>query len=232
MVGRDEGRAVKKRCGEEKVERSYDILIVGGGIIGSSIAMALVERGGGEIGVVDVDLSGKWSSSERNAGGVRATWEQPINIKLAKRSISFYEKIAADVGFQQRGYLWLHDEAGWKRTADWLTIQREAGCVIECLNPAEVQHRFPFLDRLEGVAGATFSPRDGLINPNLLKLYYRDQASSGVDWIDRHLIEGVVIEGGGVKKIRLREVPSEDAIGRFLKGEGLPAGGAVSEVRV
>ena len=55
------------------MERTH-VLIAGGGIIGSAIACALVERGVGDVCVVDLDLQGTYASSELNAGGVRATW--------------------------------------------------------------------------------------------------------------------------------------------------------------
>src|SRR5581483_2442996 len=213
------------------MERSYDILIIGGGIIGSSIAMALSKRKGGKIGVVDVDLSGAWGSSERNAGGVRATWEQPVNIALARRSISFYETIASEVGFHQRGYLWLYDEDQWMKGSDRRERQKEGGLSIEILGPSEIQRRFPFLDLLEGVFSATFSPRDGLINPNLLKLYYRRRAE-GVDWIDRRVVERVELHGKGIGRVRLREVGAEAEVERFLKEGRVPEQGAVSEVEV
>jgi len=214
------------------LEKSYDILIVGGGIIGSSLAMALAERGQKEIGVVDVDLSGRWSSSERNAGGVRAFWEQPVNINLSNLSISFFEKVSPEVGFHQKGYLWLHDEAGWKTIGARSTHLKENGCEIKRLSLKEIQQGFPFLDRLDGISGGTFSPRDGLINPNLLKHYYRDQAFTGVDWIDQHEVEAVVVEGERVKQVRLREIGDEKDIARFLKEATPPAGGTVSEVAV
>ncbi|MFQ5579068.1 MAG: NAD(P)/FAD-dependent oxidoreductase [Nitrospiria bacterium] len=212
------------------MEKSYDVLIVGGGIIGSSLAMALAERGQREIGVVDADLSGRWSSSERNAGGVRSFWEQPVNINLSRKSISFYEQVAARVGFHQKGYLWLYDEAGWKTLDKCIAPLKENGCEVLRLNPEEIQERFPFLDRLEGVSGGTYSPHDGLINPNLLKEYYRDQALPGVDWVDRHLVEGVSFDEGSVKKVRLRKVPDEKDIESFLKESTSPAGGTASEV--
>lgn len=214
------------------MKRSYDILIIGGGIIGSSIAMALSKKGAGPIGVVDVDLSGTWGSSERNAGGVRATWEQPVNIDLARQSIAFYEKIASEVGFHQTGYLWLYDERQWEKAADRVERQRRAGLQIETLGPAEIRKRFPILDRLDGVSSATFSPQDGLINPNLLKLYYRRHASEGVEWIDRRLVEGVRMEGERVRSILLREVGSETEVEQFLKEGSLPGGGSVSEIEV
>ncbi len=214
------------------MEQSYDILIIGGGIIGSSIAMALSEKGAGRVGVVDVDLSGTWGSSERNAGGVRATWEQPVNIDLARQSISFYEKIASEVGFHQKGYLWLYDEAQWEKAAARLTLQRKAGLPIETLNPSEIQKRFPFLDRLEGIASATFSKKEGLINPNLLKLYYRGRASKRIDWIDRHLVEAIEMEGGRARKVRLREVGSEEEVAQFLKEGSLSNQGRLSEIEV
>ncbi|TAK06326.1 MAG: FAD-binding oxidoreductase [Candidatus Manganitrophaceae bacterium] len=213
------------RKGGGKLERSFDILIVGGGIIGSSIAKALAERDGGRIGVVDIDLSGTWGSTERNAGGVRATWEQPINIELAKHSIAYYEQFAEEVGFQQKGYLWLYSPEQWRRAPERLALQRRLGVPIEALTPAEVQARFPFLDRLEGVAAATFSPRDGLINPNLLKRHYRRIASErGVTWIDRHAVERIIFEAGRLRRVRLREVPSQEEVERFLKEGGLSEG--------
>ena len=51
-----------------------EILIVGGGIIGTSLAWALAERGASGVTVVDLDLAGVYASSELNAGGARATW--------------------------------------------------------------------------------------------------------------------------------------------------------------
>ena len=57
--------------------------------MGSAVAMGLAERGLKPL-VVDLDLSGRLSSSEKNAGGVRATWWQPVNIRLCRDSIPAY----------------------------------------------------------------------------------------------------------------------------------------------
>src|SRR5215831_11993994 len=150
----------------------FDVCVVGAGIVGSSIAMALAERNLKTI-AVDLDLSGRLSSSEKNAGGVRATWWQPVNIILCRATIQFYEKIATQVGFRQKGYLWLYDDATWPQALAHVELQRSLGHPIEILSASEVSGRFPEIDKLDGIAGATFSPRDGLINPNLLKEYYR-----------------------------------------------------------
>ncbi len=166
--------------------------IVGAGIVGSSLAMALGERGVRAV-CVDIDLSGRLSSSERNAGGVRATWWQPVNIILCRASIEYYEKIAAEVGFRQRGYLWLYDAQTWPGAVSHLEVQRGLGHPIEELTAAEVGRRVPEIDRLDGIAGATFSPRDGLINPNLLKQHYRRRSRElGARYLDRVFINAIV----------------------------------------
>jgi len=218
---------------EKTLEKSYDILIVGGGIIGSSIAMALSDLGLSDIAVVDCDLSGKWGSSERNAGGIRAVWEQEVNVGLSKKSIAFYASHAEEIGFQQNGYLWLCDSARENKMDSWRDHLEHFEYLIESLTPLEIAKRFPFIDRLDGVSMAFFSPKDGLINPNLLKNYYRDQTSQAqVDWIDNHVLEEVTLESGRVSSVQLRALSSEDEVEHFLVDQMSPKGGCQTQLAV
>lgn len=86
----------------------FDVVIVGAGVIGSAVAMALSERGVSSIVVLDFDLSGEFSSSELNAGGVRGTWSNETNLRISKQTIEFFEKHAELVGYRPCGYLWMH----------------------------------------------------------------------------------------------------------------------------
>ena len=187
----------------------YDVVLIGGGIIGSSVAMALAGRGL-RIAVADIDLSGRLSSSEKNAGGVRATWWQPVNIRLCRDSIRYYESIRDEVGFRQKGYLWLYDSNTWPRACDHLELQRSLGHPIEALTPAEVNRRVPEIDKLDGIAGATFSPKDGLINPNLLKEHYRERSrAGGAEYLDRVYVHAGTVESD---EVRLQCWQSDDTL--------------------
>jgi sarcosine oxidase, subunit beta len=214
-----------------------DVAIVGAGIIGSSLAMALGERGVTTT-VVDVDLSGRLSSSERNAGGVRATWWQPVNIAVCRASIEYYETIAAEVGFRQHGYLWLYDADTFAKAVGHLEVQRQLGHPIEQLTPAEVTRRVPEIDRLEGVAGATFAPRDGLINPNLLKQHYRTRSQElGSRYLDRVFIHEIEPQAGEVVIgcWQADESLPEDGLLRLMaqdaRGDAQPEMGHLFELR-
>ena len=93
------------------MEEHVDVLIAGGGVIGSAIACSLVERGIRDVVVVDLDLHGRYASSELNAGGVRATWWQEVNIAACRDTIAYFEAHAAAFSFRQAGYLWLYELA-------------------------------------------------------------------------------------------------------------------------
>src|SRR4051794_8361280 len=101
--------------------------IVGGGIIGSAIAYELSRRGLKDIHVLDPDLAGTWSSTERNAGGVRHLWQHRINVELARHSIKLFSDIGEQIGFQRTGYLWLYSSNQRAEADRLLTHTRNMG---------------------------------------------------------------------------------------------------------
>lgn len=199
-----EGASFNPSPGPVKV----DTLIIGAGVIGSSVAMNLAEQAGAgagqEIRVIDFDLEGALSSTELNAGGVRATWNQPINIRLSARTIDYLASpvVASEVGYRACGYLWLHTP---ERLPIALRASRAqttiAGWPVEAWDVAELRRRAPIIDKVSDLAGAIFSPRDGLVNPNRVKGHFRERARGlGVRFDDRILLKGATaLEGGGFR---------------------------------
>ena len=102
-----------------------NVLVLGGGVIGTSIAWALASRGVDGIVVVDLDLAGVYASSELNAGGARATWWQPVNIDSCRVTLDFFLEHKAQFGFRDRGYLWLYSDAAlYARAIEKRQLQR------------------------------------------------------------------------------------------------------------
>jgi sarcosine oxidase subunit beta len=194
-------------------------LIVGAGLAGSATAMHLAELGHGDVVVVDPDLAGARSSSELNAGGVRATWWQPVNVELCAATIDFLAEHRDEFTFREHGYLWLHGPARFREALGRIEMQNRFGREVEALAPADVARRWPFIDQLEGVAGATFSPRDGLVSPNAVKEHYRARArGAGVRFVDRRMVVGVARDGPRVARLELVGLEDEAGAAAALEG--------------
>lgn len=199
-------------------------LIAGGGLAGSALAMHLAEMGDDDVLVVDPDLAGERSSSERNAGGVRATWWQPVNVELCAATIAYLARHREELRFRERGYLWLHGPGRWPAAVAHVDMQNAHGREVELLSPAAVRRRWPFIDRLEGIAGATFSPRDGLVDPHAVREHYRARArAAGARFADRTLLAGVRREDGRVAAATLRRLPGAAAAAGALEAPGAAA---------
>lgn len=194
---------------------SFDFLFVGGGILGSSGAMALSkrleERGeNARIAVLDLDLEGEHSSTLKNAGGVRATWRNRANIELCKYSIDFYETIREEVQFRELGYFWLHDEEWWEEVNRNSNLYEEYGLSVE-LHPTRVVPEFlPFVDNLDGISGLSISRKAGLIDHYSLREYYRREAKQrGVVFLDKCYVREIIASGLTVREViayRLKEM--------------------------
>ena len=203
------------------------VVIVGGGIIGSSVAWSLAKRGVREVAVVDVDLAGIYAASELNAGGARATWWQPVNIETCSATLDFFREHREEFGFRERGYLWLYaDRDLFARALAKRALQNLRGLGVEALEPGAVCERFPLLDRsIHELVGATFSPRDGLVNPNAVRAHYRSHAERlGVRFLNRHYVTGVETQRVAGSAGSLRRVSALHVVGVRSPGAGDESG--------
>ena len=195
---------------------TYDVVIVGGGAIGSAIAYALMaEPGfGGTVLVVERDPSYEYCSSARATGGVRQQCSTPENIEIGLYGAQFVKEIgehlsvdgeAPDVGFREQGYLILATEAGIPALNPVLATQRAHGADISFLDPDALGGRFPWIVT-DGLAGASFGERnEGWLDPyGLLQAFRRKARDLGADYVHDEVVD-LTRDGDRVTAVVLRE---------------------------
>ncbi len=145
-----------------------EVVVVGAGIMGLSIAYHLATLGVTKVTVVDKSyLCG--GASGRNGGGVRAQWSSEANVRLMQESIricrDFANKMKINIWFRQGGYLFLarSEEMRGKLEAS-AKLQNDCGLPTRMLSPREAQKLVPELDT-DGLVAAAFNPEDGVVFP-------------------------------------------------------------------
>lgn len=145
-----------------------DVVIVGGGIVGLSLAYELARRGTTDVLVLDQAYLNAGASG-RNGGGVRAQWSTPTMIRLARRSLERCRTFAVEMGinvwFRRGGYLFLaptpEQVARLERNA---RLHAEHGLRTRILDPARALEVVPHLDPSRFLA-ASYNPDDGVVFP-------------------------------------------------------------------
>ena len=160
------------------------VVVIGGGVIGASVAHHLAARGVGDIVVIDRGERPGLGSTGKATGGFRAQYGTAINVRLsllAREMLSrFEEDTGVDPGYERAGYLWLAtSEAALTALDAGNRMQREEG-LHEALmvSPREIARMVPFV-ALEGVVGGAFCPTDGFIRPLAVLEGYRAAAERG-----------------------------------------------------
>ncbi|HWP44052.1 MAG TPA: FAD-dependent oxidoreductase, partial [Blastocatellia bacterium] len=200
-----------------------DAVIIGAGVLGSSVALGLTERSFGRVVVIDADLGGKLASSTLNVGGVRATWWWPINIELSLRSLEYFWTIRDEIAYRRLGYLWMYDEERWPRACEAISRQNDYGLGVQRLTPDEVMGRVREMDSIAGIAGATFSPLDGLVDSVQIKQHYQRRARAmGAEFLDRWFVTSISRDVDGWV-IKGRRIERSSQIDEYLIAE--PADG-------
>jgi heterotetrameric sarcosine oxidase beta subunit len=145
-----------------------DVVVIGAGIMGLSIAYHLARLGTKRVTVLDRSyLCG--GASGRNGGGVRAQWSSEANVRLMQESIRLCREFASEmkinVWFRQGGYLFLaRTEARAKMLEASVGLQNDCGLGTRMLTPREARKIVPELDP-NGILLCSYNPDDGVVFP-------------------------------------------------------------------
>jgi sarcosine oxidase subunit beta len=156
-----------------------DIVIIGAGIVGCSIAYHLAARGTAKIVMVEKDLicSGATGNS---AGGIRQQFATKVNVQLSLESLQMFhrmrEELEIDPEFRQAGYLFMATTPKeldlFRRQAEF---QRRHHIPVRIISTDEIRRIVPYV-QLDDIIGAAYCPTDGYAAPYEVSMGYASAA--------------------------------------------------------
>ena len=185
-----------------------DVVIIGGGIVGSSIAYHLTEAGCRNVLVLEREAHQGQGSTGKSMGGVRAQFATDVNIQMSLYSIDFFaafdETIGHPADYRPHGYLFV---ATSERHLSYLKANRERQAALGLKNVSlvtreEILEMVPQL-RGDDILGGTFCPTDGFVDPHSVMMGFmlRARERGARLWLGAE-VTGIDIEGGRVTGVR------------------------------
>jgi sarcosine oxidase subunit beta len=216
------------------MKRSADVVIIGGGCMGTSVAYHLARRGITDVVVIEREKMLGTGSTGRNAGGVRHQFSNDANIRLSIESIGLLERFADEVGytidFHQDGYLFLlSSQASVETFQKNVSLQRSLGVDVQWLCADEAERLAPGL-KADGVIGATFCQRDGIADPNGVTMGFAQSARAAGVVVERETeVTGIETTGGRIAAVttsqgRIDTPAVVNAAGPYARAIGRMAG--------
>src|SRR5579872_4029433 len=147
-----------------------DVVIIGGGIVGSSIAYHLTEAGSRSVLVIERESHQGKGSTGKSMGGVRAQFTTPVNIQMSLYSIPFYasfdERLDHPAGYRPQGYLFVATKPSHLEYLEKnQQLQKSLGLKdVRMISTAEITAMVPQL-RSDDILGGSFCPTDGFVDP-------------------------------------------------------------------
>ncbi|HIF38135.1 MAG TPA: FAD-binding oxidoreductase, partial [Gemmatimonadetes bacterium] len=152
------------------MNRTADVVIIGGGIMGMSIAYHLAVRGCSDVVLLEKEEQFGTGATGTNAGGVRHQFSTKVNIELSRRSIEmieqFPQEMDQEVDVNLCGYLFLLDNdrdlASFKEN---IVLQHSCGIETELLNPSEIARIAPQI-QIDDIISGAYCGKDGITDPH------------------------------------------------------------------
>ena len=184
-----------------------DVVVIGSGMVGSSVAYHLAQAGCTNVLVLEREAHQGKGSTGKSMGGVRAQFSTSVNIQMSKYSIDFFSKFDEVVGhpadYRAHGYLFC---ATNEKHLAYLKANRERQNAlgvtnVEWVTPADIAEMVPQL-RVDDILGGTFCPTDGFVDPHSVMMGFMLNArAKGVRlWLDT-AVTGIGLEPGVARQI-------------------------------
>lgn len=190
------------------MNKTAEVVIIGGGIIGTAIAYNLAKKGVKDIVLIEKKYLSSGSTG-RCGAGVRSQWGTEMNCLLARESIKFLENINEELGyerdceFKQGGYLLLAStDKEVNQFKKNIELQNRLDIPSRMITLEEAKEIVPFLNT-DGVIGAAFCAKDGHANPFLVVDAYATAAKRlGVEILTFTEVTGINVENGAITGVK------------------------------
>ena len=198
--------------------QTADVVIVGGGIVGSSIAWHLSQAGCRKVLVVERESHQGKGSTGKSMGGVRAQFATPVNIQMSLYSIPFYagfeERLGLPSEYRPQGYLFVATRPShceYLRTNQQL--QKSLGLArVRMLTRDDIVEIVPQL-RSDDVLGGSFCPTDGFVDPYSVMVGFTTRAcEQGVTLWRSTEVTSVTRDRGGIIGVGTTRGPVSAAV--------------------
>lgn len=184
------------------MSETADVIIIGAGIVGCSIAYHLTSLRTPKVVVVEKDLICSGSTG-RSAGGIRQQFATELNLRFSIESLKMFRRMKDELGvdpqFHEVGYLFLastpEDLALFRRNSE---IQQRFGIPVRIISAEEIRRIVPYV-RVDDILGGAFCPTDGYAAPYEVTMGYASAARrQGVKIHEQRAVTGILRHGGRV----------------------------------
>ena len=193
--------------------QTAEVVIIGGGIVGSSIAYHLTAAGCKDVLVIERETAQGKGSTGKSMGGVRAQFSTPVNIQMSLYSIPFYasfdERLGYPAEYRPQGYLFC---ATSDKHLAYLRANQEKQIAlglknVRMVSADEIRNQYPQL-RSDDILGGSFCSTDGFVDPySVMNGFMAWSADHGAKlWKNTH-VTAINKDGNGITSVETTKGP-------------------------